>query len=655
MNRRNYFEDNVTNVYDTSFQINPGICADQSQLNELDIDFDVFDETNPYGDPFATPMPSTKDKPFSIEDFPKISGPLQSTSPPPKASTSFSHAGPLDESSKMNNSLLHVFERPVVSDDFFDVRKRNGNISNGLDLTSKSTARLWKAKGKKITPEEFEAVVQSKLLVTYPSSLPSPTEPNVPTSIVEPDPDPPVAEEAILPLELKPKPKHPEIVKDAGVTKSKPIKPKPILRNAKPTRVMTLTSKTSKPEKQELGEKEKTEHKDRRQSSGSLASIGGGLMDVLMSYGEKIRNSFGISSNSSRESESSLLIEDRQCDAVEDMVQLSTEPDIPTEKNQGGPSMKEADANPSLPLADGSLPQNREDIVLDSTETVPTRTSKKRLLPFSPSRERKRKCLQDENASDPRSNFDSADGKKLLPGDGRTEKPISRPRPLGASKAANKAIDNRGYDKLKTSRTMGAIRLGKASAVGPRRNEGPRPVTSSVSGPLFASDVYRQLALEKAQKEQSSATTHFSKPVPPARPALRPTIPAAFVFRSEERIAQRHAEADDKIKVVEEHLVPFDTSVKTQADQTRKKTSNPILPTDAPVLNTLIRAKAREKFDAERKEREKILELQRLIRERERAEQEEREYKEARKRTIPRAHEVPEWYKDVGHRRKDPE
>lgn len=98
------------------------------------------------------------------------------------------------------------------------------------------------------------------------------------------------------------------------------------------------------------------------------------------------------------------------------------------------------------------------------------------------------------------------------------------------------------------------------------------------------------------------------------------------------------------------HILPNPDSASTSTAATERKTRpNPFLSMNAPALNTMIRAKAREKFDNERKQREKILELQRLIRERERAEQEEKEYRDARKRTIPRAHEVPEWYNDAPH------
>lgn len=84
-----------------------------------------------------------------------------------------------------------------------------------------------------------------------------------------------------------------------------------------------------------------------------------------------------------------------------------------------------------------------------------------------------------------------------------------------------------------------------------------------------------------------------------------------------------------------------------QAEAARSRRVVPVLPTAGPVLTTMVRAKERERFDAERREREKDMERQMAIRASEKAEQEEREYREARKRTVPKAHEVPEWYKDL--------
>lgn len=69
-------------------------------------------------------------------------------------------------------------------------------------------------------------------------------------------------------------------------------------------------------------------------------------------------------------------------------------------------------------------------------------------------------------------------------------------------------------------------------------------------------------------------------------------------------------------------------------------------------FSTDIRAKERVAFEervAERNiENERIMEQKR----REREEEEEREIRELRRKAIPRAHDVPEWYKDAP-RRKD--
>ena len=78
-----------------------------------------------------------------------------------------------------------------------------------------------------------------------------------------------------------------------------------------------------------------------------------------------------------------------------------------------------------------------------------------------------------------------------------------------------------------------------------------------------------------------------------------------------------------------------------------KRAVVPVLPTEAPALTTMVRARERERFEEERRARERAVERLRAERERERATQDEEAYRAARKRTVPRAHEVPGWYKDV--------
>jgi hypothetical protein len=67
-------------------------------------------------------------------------------------------------------------------------------------------------------------------------------------------------------------------------------------------------------------------------------------------------------------------------------------------------------------------------------------------------------------------------------------------------------------------------------------------------------------------------------------------------------------------------------------------------------FSTDARAKERERFDEKVREKERELEVAREIQRREREEEEAREVRELRRRAIPTAHEVPEWYKEAPRR-----
>lgn len=64
-------------------------------------------------------------------------------------------------------------------------------------------------------------------------------------------------------------------------------------------------------------------------------------------------------------------------------------------------------------------------------------------------------------------------------------------------------------------------------------------------------------------------------------------------------------------------------------------------------FNTDMRAKERELFDERLREKEREMEAAREVQRREREEEEAKELRELRKRAIPKAHEVPEWYKEA--------
>jgi len=78
----------------------------------------------------------------------------------------------------------------------------------------------------------------------------------------------------------------------------------------------------------------------------------------------------------------------------------------------------------------------------------------------------------------------------------------------------------------------------------------------------------------------------------------------------------------------------------------RKENIHPTVPLPLE-LHTNERAKERGNFDQMRKEKERELERAMEQRRREREEDEEREVRELRKKAVPRAHEVPEWYKEA--------
>jgi len=70
-------------------------------------------------------------------------------------------------------------------------------------------------------------------------------------------------------------------------------------------------------------------------------------------------------------------------------------------------------------------------------------------------------------------------------------------------------------------------------------------------------------------------------------------------------------------------------------------------------FKTDARAKEREKFNQMIREKEMEMERQREERRRQREMEEEREIRELRKRAIPKAHVVPEWYGEIRKKGND--
>ncbi|KAF8838695.1 hypothetical protein BDN67DRAFT_991188 [Paxillus ammoniavirescens] len=151
----------------------------------------------------------------------------------------------------------------------------------------------------------------------------------------------------------------------------------------------------------------------------------------------------------------------------------------------------------------------------------------------------------------------------------------------------------------------------------------------------------------------------FEKKLNATLPAAQLTKPVAFTFRVDARLEARRTE---RLMASEQgmyrshpcHVVPDSRALHESHQSTlpcRKENIVPSAPVESFFFYTEQRAKERERFDdmVRRKEEE----MQRVREEQRRlaAEEEERAIKELRRRAIPKANEVPEWYADMPKRK----
>lgn len=143
-----------------------------------------------------------------------------------------------------------------------------------------------------------------------------------------------------------------------------------------------------------------------------------------------------------------------------------------------------------------------------------------------------------------------------------------------------------------------------------------------------------------------------------------PTIkPVQFTFQLDARIEARKIELEKKETEVStgrnrlhhnRHQVP-DFKLLHAAQQAEflasRKDKNPVQPIPFQ-LCTDDRAKERQKFDEMIREKQKEIERAMEEKRREKEAEEEREVKEIRRKAVPKAHEVPEWYSQAPTRKK---
>lgn len=615
-------------VSDTSFQIpsfadSTNALLRENQLGglELDaaIDHSFIDDEFGSGmdiDPFSTPVPrSRKQKcsPLRLSEITPLRERSYATMAEPERheqeeenGTSYSREGSgVAEKGRQedgNSSVRHIPPKKESVDDMFERRKRDNYQQMGIDLSFKSTARLRRDSEEMERPDipssksnvesnvavkrqrtEHQVKGAPKIIAGKPKS--KRVSPSHPSSL-------PFSQN----LRLKP-----VIGQDAGIAKHKSrvatstTQPKSILKPSKPpastlppstlTRILTTASHTPQAERPRWGDvvAEAQETSQRRESIGNgIAAIGGGLIDVLVMYGEKLKGSFGYVpycctrycqilmgccvrfSSASKES----TPQAKDVSANSHRSQLPT--DVPRDDNPinhptqaiAGPSRSPrlselspfrsnrhkgdvltlSDLSPSKPKTpvDEESEMGRE----QPTDMPPKPQSKKRTLTETSTQEsKKRKFTPDAPMARVASSRPISKREKVT----RTEpaaKETSKPQPLGSSRAVNKAATqprhksqpvNNGH-RLGTATSAPNLKgksAGKSSGATHSSRGGARKEQHSLgsftlpSGPVFASDVYRERALEKTQKEReerdgrekekrnfkAGVMPYFSKPV----------------------------------------------------------------------------------------------------------------------------------------------
>ena len=146
--------------------------------------------------------------------------------------------------------------------------------------------------------------------------------------------------------------------------------------------------------------------------------------------------------------------------------------------------------------------------------------------------------------------------------------------------------------------------------------------------------------------------------------ATKPTRPRGFDFQLDQRMEARKVDFEGKqaslrrrpnARPLNRPPVPdFKAlhAVQEASLTSRKDHIKPVLPV-AVEFSTDARAKEREKFDQMMRQKEIEIERQKQERRRVREMEEEKEIQELRRKAIPKAHQVPEWYADMRKKGSD--
>ncbi|KAI0354659.1 hypothetical protein OH77DRAFT_1425745 [Trametes cingulata] len=194
-------------------------------------------------------------------------------------------------------------------------------------------------------------------------------------------------------------------------------------------------------------------------------------------------------------------------------------------------------------------------------------------------------------------------------------------------------------------------------------SEGGRSGDASDSQRENTPDAQERQTYEHRDGQASSRGPSTADRPPLNLPSAKPTRPVEFQFATSTRIEGRKADLEKshgsssssgstngaslrRSKAHAAHPIPDFKALHAMQQSVlaqRKAEIVPVVP--MPIeLSTEARAREREKFEEARRAREAELERQREERRRQQELEEEREIKELRKRAVPKANEVPEWY-----------
>ncbi|OJA08879.1 hypothetical protein AZE42_01730 [Rhizopogon vesiculosus] len=179
--------------------------------------------------------------------------------------------------------------------------------------------------------------------------------------------------------------------------------------------------------------------------------------------------------------------------------------------------------------------------------------------------------------------------------------------------------------------------------------------TSRVHSDEAKLDEKKPMILERSGPSRAGLVSSVEK-MGITLPSANLTKPVAFTFRLDARIEARKEEkpmASEQGRMESmhrhRHTIPDFKALHEahQASIACRKHAVPIAPAPPIVLNTEIRARERERFDEMVRMKEEELEREKEERRKQQEAEEEMEIREFRRRAIPKANEIPEWYAEM--------